>query len=109
MPGPRRARRDAAIEYHRERGESTLIVEIEPERLARARRLLADDVTLERAWAELNKPSEVAASTLQTAEFLLQQKDPARMRRWLDRHSATGREAILRHLEQPRKRRTFDE
>jgi hypothetical protein len=42
----------AAAEYHRDR-PGRLAVEIEPKRLARLRRLMADDVSLERAWHEL--------------------------------------------------------
>ena len=44
--------RQAAVEYHRNR-PGCLAVEIEPKRLARLRRLMADDVSLERAWHEL--------------------------------------------------------
>src|SRR5262245_29114040 len=44
--------RQAAVEYHRDR-PGCLAVEIEPQRLARLRRLMADDVSLERAWHEL--------------------------------------------------------
>ena len=44
--------RQAAVEYHRDR-PGRLAVEIEPKRLARLRRLMADDVSLERAWHEL--------------------------------------------------------
>jgi hypothetical protein len=44
--------RRAAVEYHRDR-PGRLAVEIEPKRLARLRRLMADDVSLERAWHEL--------------------------------------------------------
>jgi hypothetical protein len=43
---------DAALEYHRNR-PGCLAVEIEPKRLARLRRLMADDVSLGRAWHEL--------------------------------------------------------
>jgi hypothetical protein len=42
---------------------------------------------------------------LHTAELLMQQKDPARMRAWLSRHNADEREAILRHLERRKKGR----
>lgn len=69
-------------------------------RLARLRGLMADEVTLERAYAEVSKTCGVAESTLQAAEFLMQQKDAARLRSWLDRHSTSERQAILRHLEQ---------
>ena len=41
--------RHAAVEYHRDR-PGRPAVEIEPKRLARLRRLMADDVSLERAW-----------------------------------------------------------
>lgn len=44
--------RQAAVEYHRDR-PGCLAVEIEPKRLARLRRLMADDVSFERAWHEL--------------------------------------------------------
>ena len=56
------------------------------------------------AWAEPRESVGVATSTLQTAEFLLQQKDPPLMRRWLSQHSAAERKAILQHLEQRKKR-----
>ena len=48
--------REAAIEYHRDRPRGPAI---EPERLARLRRLMADDVSLDRAWHELrdNRPT----------------------------------------------------
>lgn len=64
----------------------------------RLRRLMGDDVTLERAHAELSKPEGVAASTLQAAEYLMAEGDPDRLRRWLDKHGATERTAILQHL-----------
>jgi hypothetical protein len=47
---------EAAADYHRSRGKRTLVVEIEPERLARLRRLIANDISLDRACAELNDP-----------------------------------------------------
>jgi hypothetical protein len=49
--------------------------------------------------------SVVPLATLQAAEFLIQQKDPARLRAWLAKHSAQERAAILQHLEQRRKAR----
>jgi hypothetical protein len=70
----------AAAEYHKDRGDRILLV-----------------------WAEPREAVGAARSTLRTAEFLLQQKDPAQMRRWLSRHSAAEREAILRHLEQKKR------
>jgi hypothetical protein len=49
----------------------------------------------------LNKraPGEMPNATLQAAEYLVREKDPARMRAWLDRHTAQEREAILQQLE----------
>jgi hypothetical protein len=40
-------------------------------RIARARRLLADDVSFERAWYELNRRDGAAASTLEALVFSL--------------------------------------
>src|SRR5262245_21261473 len=44
--------RDAAVEYHRDR-PGRLAVQIELKRLARLRRLMADDMSIDRAWHEL--------------------------------------------------------
>jgi hypothetical protein len=46
----------AAREYAKDRAGRPTVVEIEPERLARLRRLLGDDISLDRAWHELNDP-----------------------------------------------------
>jgi hypothetical protein len=72
-------------------------------RIARARRLLEDDVSFERAWAELNNPPDVPTATLHAAEYLLRLGDPPRWRKWFDAHSAQERAAILQHLEQRRR------
>jgi hypothetical protein len=48
--------RQAAADYHHARGQRTLVVEIDPERLARLRRVKADDISLDRVWRELNDP-----------------------------------------------------
>jgi hypothetical protein len=71
-------------------------------RLARLRELMADDVSIERAFTEVSKPAGVAESTLRTAKYLVQQGDVARFRNWLDRHSAEERTAIHQHLEAKR-------
>jgi len=68
-------------------------------RLRKLRQLLADDISLDRAWHELNRPSGVPAATIKTAEYLVQQGDAERFRSWLDRRSADERTAIRRHLE----------
>jgi hypothetical protein len=98
--------REAANEYHQQRAGRTLIVETPPEHLKRLRRLLDDSVSLERAYAEINQPDHVAASTLMAAEYLVREGDPARMRKWLSGHTPEQRKAILQHLEQRRKART---
>lgn len=73
-------------------------------RVDRLRGLMADDVTLDRAWQETAHPwraeGRAAARTLMAAEFLVREGDAERLRRWLDRHGTSERQAILRHLEQ---------
>ena len=49
--------RKAARQYHVARAGRLLITEIEPQRLTRLRELLANDVSLDRAWRELNERS----------------------------------------------------
>jgi len=74
--------------------------------IKRLRRLLGDDITtanmlapLARAYAELNKPTHVAASTLAAAEYLVRENDPERLHTWLAKHTAEERAAIQKHLE----------
>jgi hypothetical protein len=92
----------AAREYHKQRAGRTLIVETKPERLVRLCELLADDVSLERAWVELSKPPQIPIATLQAAEFLILTGDSEQLRQWLARHSAQERIAIRKHLEATR-------
>jgi uncharacterized protein YjiS (DUF1127 family) len=61
--------KEAAREYHAQRGGSRTVIEIEPERLRRLRRLLGDDASLERAWHELNSTGGRAAQA--TVEALM--------------------------------------
>jgi hypothetical protein len=44
----------AAAEYHRDRDGRRFAVEIEPKHLARLRRLMASDISVDRAWHELH-------------------------------------------------------
>jgi hypothetical protein len=46
------------------------------------------------------KEPHAAESTLKAAEYLVQQRDPKRLRAWLAKHTPEECEAILRHLEQ---------
>jgi hypothetical protein len=71
-------------------------------RIERARRLLDDDVSFECAWDEFNAPEAVPTATLDAAEFLIRQKDPARLRAWVKKHTTAERKAILQHLKRPR-------
>lgn len=66
--------REAAIEYHKARGKNVSIVSYTPEELARLRKLMADDVSLERAWHELNATAQhdrAAASTVEAVMYEL--------------------------------------
>jgi hypothetical protein len=74
-------------------------------RLEKLRRLMSDKVSHERAWHEISeRPSDdVPKATVDAAEYLMREKNPARMRAWLDQHTAQERAAILRHLERRRK------
>jgi hypothetical protein len=51
-----RSWKTAAAEYHRDCAGRPLIIEIDPERLKRLRRLMRPGVTLEQAWNEINDP-----------------------------------------------------
>jgi len=80
--------REAALEYHKHRGNRASIAPYAPEHLARLRRLMGDSVSLERAWHELNgRPSKAAAATVEALVFGLRDglaalpKNPDRLRR----------------------------
>jgi hypothetical protein len=97
--------RDAAVEYHKDRGNRTLIVEIEPERLARLRALMADDVSLERVYAEIHShwfSNRSAASTIEALMFCLRERgeaaftEPDHRRRLAELSSTQLREVIAR-------------
>jgi hypothetical protein len=84
---------DAADEKQRRKPQDS--------RTERARALMADDVSLERAIAELNKraPGDVPIATLQAAEYLaLQQNDLQRLKDWLAPRSLEDVAAIRKHL-----------
>jgi hypothetical protein len=73
-------------------------------RIERARALMGDDVSLERAYAELNKraPGDVPIATLQAAEYLVQQNDLQRLKDWLMPRSPDDCAAIRKHLSKRR-------
>jgi hypothetical protein len=47
---------ESAREYHEDRAGRPAVVEIEPQQLARLRKLMAHNVSLDRLWHELNDP-----------------------------------------------------
>src|SRR5262249_57177850 len=62
--------REAALEYHKHRGNRASIAPYAPEHLARLRRLMDDSVSLDRAWHELHgRRSGTRASTVQPPAF----------------------------------------
>jgi hypothetical protein len=70
-------------------------------RTERTRALMDDDISLERAWHELNKraPGDVPIATLYAAEYLaFQQNDLQRLKDWLAPRSPKDVAAIRKHL-----------
>jgi hypothetical protein len=92
--------REAAVEYHKDRSNRASVTPYMADELARPRGLMANDVSLDRAYAELNKraPGDVPIATLQAAEYLAQQNDPQRLDDWLRPRSPDDCAAIRKHL-----------
>jgi hypothetical protein len=96
----------ATLEFHHARGGCTLIVETPPEDLARSRRLMRDDVSLEAAWSELNDsrnrpPPKATVEAVMHAvreRGLAALKEPATAER-LKHCDAQAREEIERRIE----------
>jgi len=64
--------REAALEYHKHRGNRASIAPHAPEHLARLRRLMDDNVSRDRAWHALNgRASGAAASTVEALVYQL--------------------------------------
>ena len=72
--------REAAIQYHRERS-SCLVVEIEPKRLERLRRLIVPDISLEHAWHELRDNRPTPAVTVEALKVAVRERDDAPSKR----------------------------
>ena len=73
--------RDAAVNYHKDRGARVSVTSYTADELARLRELMADNVTLERAWHEINHPADrAAASTFEALDASLCAS--AARRRW---------------------------
>jgi hypothetical protein len=64
--------RNAARQYHAARGHRTLVNEIQPERLAQLRRLLRNDISLDRVWHELNERGDQPAPQVMLDAVLYQ-------------------------------------
>jgi hypothetical protein len=94
--------RDAAIEYHKDRGKNVSTVCYTPDELDRLRKLLDDDVSLERAWHEINKRADAADSTVEALMFSLRERgvaalsEPETRRRLANLSSAQVREVLAR-------------
>jgi len=80
--------REATLQYHKARDGRVSIVPYAPEEIARLRRLMDDDISLDRAWHELHgRQSAAAASTVEALVFGLRDglvalsKNPDRLRR----------------------------
>jgi hypothetical protein len=65
--------RKTAVEYHRDRA-GRLAVEIEPKRLARLRRLMADSVSLEHAYYDINRSNATPAITLDAIKLSVRER-----------------------------------
>lgn len=91
--------REAAVDYHKDRDGQASVVRYDAAELERLRALMDEDVSLDAAYAALSKPSGVAESTLKAAEHLLRhERDPKRLRAWLEGRSLSERAAIQKHL-----------
>src|SRR5262249_46716136 len=99
--------KESAREYHDQRAGHRSIVEIEPERAVFLRRLLRPEVSLERAWAELNDPKNhpTPKATIDAILFAVRErgvaalKEPQTKER-LTRCDAAARDEINKQIEQ---------
>jgi hypothetical protein len=73
-PWAEASRREAALDYSKARGRRVSVVLYAPEEVARLRRLMSDDVSIERAQRELSTcASGAAASTVEALMFALRE------------------------------------
>ena len=97
---------ESAREYHEARAGHRAIVEIEPEHAAFLRRLLSGEVSLERAWAELNdlRNRPTPKATIDAVLYAVREhglaalKETATAER-LERCDAQAKEEIERRIE----------
>jgi hypothetical protein len=97
---------DAAREYHAARGKKVSVVNYTPDELARLRALMADDVSIERVYAEAKEQRPGAATaTLEAAEYLIELGNFDRWKKWFDARTKQERAAIVQYLEQRKRTR----
>jgi hypothetical protein len=72
----------AAAAYHAERRKTRTLLEVqpEPERLRRVRRLLADNVSLDRAYNEFNKPLSTPQTTIEAILHCVRERGVAALK-----------------------------
>jgi hypothetical protein len=93
--------RDAAVDYHKDRGDRVSVIAYTADELARLRGLMADNVTLERAWHEVNHPTDCAAASKALMLALRERgvaalAEPDCQRRLADTSTAQVREILAR-------------
>jgi hypothetical protein len=97
----------AALEYHAARDKRASIVSHSPEEIARLRRLMDDNMSLDRAWAELSRLPGAAAATVEALMFSLRSRrvqalgEPDVARRLAQLDNAQLREVAIR-LQKPK-------
>jgi hypothetical protein len=96
----------AAVEYRDARGDRPLIVELDPERLKRLRRLMQPRISLEQAYREINDPQNRPTPRVVIETILLTVrerglaalKEPANLER-LSRCDAAAKAEINERIE----------
>jgi hypothetical protein len=95
--------RDAAVDYHKDRSVRVSVTSYTADQLARLRELMADNVTLERAWHEINHPADrAAASTVEALMLALRERgaaalaEPEYQKRLADMSTAQMRDVLAR-------------
>jgi transposase len=70
--------REAAIDYHKERGKRASTVSYTADELRRLRAMMDDNISLERVWRELNRtPGRAASSTVEALMHSLRERGTA--------------------------------
>src|SRR5262249_46150892 len=92
-------RRDSAVDYHKDRGDRVSGRPYTADELARPRELMADEVTLERAWHEINHPTDrAAASTVEVLMALRERSTAALMEPDVEREIGALSESQLHEV-----------